>query len=77
MDARDLRTKENSELREELTELLQEQFNLRMQKGTGQLVTPHQLRRVRRDIARVRTVLREKDGAAASASASTEAGESA
>ena len=77
MNAQDLRTKKDSELREELTELLAEQFNLRMQKGTGQLVTPHQLRRVRRDIARVRTVLREKEGVAAPASASTEAGESA
>lgn len=72
MDAQDLRAKSDGELREELSELLQEQFNLRMQKGTGQLGAPHQLRRVRRDIARVRTVLREKTG-----SATTEAGESA
>jgi len=39
---------------------LREQFNLRMQRGIGQLATPHDLRRVRRDIARVRTVLNEK-----------------
>jgi large subunit ribosomal protein L29 len=60
MIAQDLRVKNQSELRQELTGLLQEQFNLRMQRGTGQLTTPHELRRVRRDIARVRTVLNEK-----------------
>ena len=60
MNAQDLRTKNESELREELSGLLQEQFNLRMQRGIGQLTTPHDLRRVRRDIARVRTVLNEK-----------------
>ena len=60
MDARELRAKKESELREELSGLLREQFNLRMQRGIGQLATPHELRRVRRDIARVRTVLTEK-----------------
>ena len=60
MEALDLRKKSESELREELTGLLKEQFNLRMQRGIGQLATPHDLRRVRRDIARVRTVLNEK-----------------
>jgi large subunit ribosomal protein L29 len=60
MDAHDLRIKNEEELRKELTGLLQEQFNLRMQKGTGQLTGRHELRRVRRDIARVRTVLNEK-----------------
>jgi large subunit ribosomal protein L29 len=61
MNAQDLRAKEKSELREELSGLLQEQFNLRMQRGIGQLATPHDLRRVRRDIARVRTILNEKE----------------
>lgn len=61
MDAHELRAKNVSELREELSGLLQEQFNLRMQRGIGQLAHPHQLRRVRRDIARVRTVLNEKN----------------
>jgi large subunit ribosomal protein L29 len=61
MNAQDLRAKKENELREELTGLLQEQFNLRMQRGIGQLATPHDLRRVRRDIARVRTVLNEKN----------------
>jgi large subunit ribosomal protein L29 len=60
MDAHDLRTKKASELREELSGLLREKFNLRMQRGIGQLPTPHDLRRVRKDIARIRTVLNEK-----------------
>jgi large subunit ribosomal protein L29 len=60
MNAHDLRAKNESELRDELSGLLREQFNLRMQSGIGQLATPHDLRRVRRDIARVRTVLNEK-----------------
>jgi len=60
MNARELRVKDESELRKELTGLLQEQFNLRMQRGTGQLNAPQDLRRVRRDIARVKTVLNEK-----------------
>ena len=60
MNTQELRVKNESELSEELTDLLQEQFNLRMQKGTGQLPTPHDLRRIRRDIARVRTIMNEK-----------------
>jgi large subunit ribosomal protein L29 len=60
MNANEMRAKTDAELREELTDLLREQFNLRMQKGTGQLGQPHELRRVRRDIARVQTVLNEK-----------------
>lgn len=60
MDIQELRSKDSSELRSELSELLQEQFNLRMQKGTGQLGQPHELRRVRREIARVKTILTEK-----------------
>ena len=60
MNTQDLRAKNVSELGAELSGLLQEQFNLRMQRGIGQLATPHELRRVRRDIARVRTVLTEK-----------------
>jgi large subunit ribosomal protein L29 len=60
MNAQDLKVKSEKELREQLSGLLREQFNLRMQKGTGQLVKPHELRRVRRDIARVNTILNEK-----------------
>ena len=62
MNAQDLRQKNETELREELSGLLREQFNLRMQRGIGQLAKPHELRRVRRDIARLRTVLNEKKG---------------
>ena len=64
MEAQELRSKNEGELQQELGELLKEQFNLRMQKGMGQLTATHQLRRVRRDIARVRTILREKTVAA-------------
>jgi len=60
MDIQEIRTKSTSELSSELSNLLQEQFKLRMQKGTGQLATPHDLRRVRRDIARLKTILTEK-----------------
>ena len=60
MNAQDMREKNEQELRDELSGLLREQFNLRMQRGVGQLATPHDLRRVRRDIARVKTVLNEK-----------------
>jgi large subunit ribosomal protein L29 len=60
MNAQDMRKKKESELREELTGLLREQFNLRMQRGIGQLATPHDIRRVRKDIARIKTVLNEK-----------------
>lgn len=60
MNAQDMREKNESELREELTGLLREQFNLRMQRGIGQLASPHDMTRVRKDIARIKTVLNEK-----------------
>ena len=60
MNVQEMKAKTPAELQEELSSLLQEQFNLRMQKGTGQLNQPHALRRVRRDIARVKTILTEK-----------------
>jgi len=60
MNAGDLRQKSSDELKLELDSLLREQFNLRMQKGTGQLSRPDQVRKVRRDIARIKTVLNEK-----------------
>lgn len=59
MKASDLRDKSEAELRSELTRLLKEHFNLRMQRATGQLGQPHLLGATRKDIARVRTVLRE------------------
>lgn len=63
MNAQDLRAKSEAELRQELSALLHKKFNLRMQKGSGQMVTPHDLRGVRRDIARVQTILNEKSKA--------------
>jgi large subunit ribosomal protein L29 len=60
MKANELREKTISELDQELLELLRAQFNLRMQKGNGQLNRHTQLKTVRREIARVKTVLTEK-----------------
>jgi large subunit ribosomal protein L29 len=57
MAMKDLINKSADELKQHLLDLRKEQFNLRMQKGTGQLNQPHQLRRVRRDIARAKFVL--------------------
>ena len=57
---RDLHDKSPQELATELNALLKEQFGLRMQKATQQLSNTSQLRNVRRDIARVRTVMAEK-----------------
>ena len=59
MNAEDLRTKSADELQQELLELRREQFNLRMQRATGQLAHPHEYGRVRKDIARVKTVMAE------------------
>ncbi len=63
MNALDLRAKSVEELNAELVNLLREQFNLRMQAATGQLQQTHNLKTVRRDIARVKTVLTEKASA--------------
>ncbi|WP_054675898.1 50S ribosomal protein L29 [Parasalinivibrio latis] len=63
MKAQELREKSVEQLNEELLGLLREQFNLRMQAATGQLQQTHLLKVVRRDIARVKTVLTEKAGA--------------
>jgi len=60
MKASELRTKDEAALSKELEELLRAQFSLRMQKATQQLTNSSQLKRVRRDIARTRTILREK-----------------
>jgi large subunit ribosomal protein L29 len=60
MDVNLLKTKSEVELRDELKGLLQEQFSLRMQKGMGQMTNVNELRRVRRDIARVKTVMTQK-----------------
>ena len=60
MNVNEMKSKTVVELSNELKGLLQEQFNLRMQKGMGQLTNFNELRRVRRDIARVKTVMTEK-----------------
>jgi large subunit ribosomal protein L29 len=60
MKTSELRDKSVEDLGKELNGLLREQFNLRMQKGTGQLSKPHRVGQVRREIARVKTVLNEK-----------------
>jgi large subunit ribosomal protein L29 len=57
MKAKDLRGKEAKELNEELFKLRREQFNLRMARATGQAAKPDQFLKVRRNIARVKTVL--------------------
>lgn len=62
MKATELRAKSTEELQKELIGLLKEQFNLRMRKATGQLNQSHLLPGVKRDIARVKTVLNEKAG---------------
>ena len=59
MRAEELRSKSVDELEQELLELRREQFNLRMQRSTGQLNRPHEYGRVRKDIARVKTVMAE------------------
>jgi large subunit ribosomal protein L29 len=64
MNASDLREKSVDELNKELVSLLREQFSLRMQNGTGQLTRPHQVKAVRRNIARIKTILNEKAGKA-------------
>ncbi|HCP76962.1 MULTISPECIES: 50S ribosomal protein L29 [Alcaligenaceae] len=62
MKASELRSKEKDELQTELESLLKAQFGLRMQRATQQLSNTSQLGKVRRDIARVRTVMTEKAG---------------
>ncbi|MGB1201031.1 MAG: 50S ribosomal protein L29 [Cognaticolwellia aestuarii] len=63
MKASELKQKSIEELNAELLNLLREQFNLRMQASTGQLAQTHTLRTVRRNIARVKTIITEKAGA--------------
>ena len=60
MKAVDVRAKTEDQLKEELVGLKKEQFNLRFQQATGQLENTARVRQVRRDIARINTILREK-----------------
>ena len=66
MDAKELRSKSAAELSDELIKLRKEQFALRMQRATGQAIKPDQFGKVRKSVARLKTVLRQgaiKDGA--------------
>ena len=60
MKANELRAKSGDELQKELSELLKAQFGLRMQHATQQLTNTSQIKKVRRDIARVRTVIEQR-----------------
>ena len=64
MDAGDIRTKTEDELNDQLQELKKEALNLRFQRASGQLEATARIRQVRRDIARVRTVMGERKKAA-------------
>ncbi len=64
MKSADLRTKTVDELKDSLLSLRKEQFNLRFQKASGQLENTARVRQVRRDIARVKTILRGMSQAA-------------
>ena len=60
MNAAELKKKSSAELDKLLLDLRREQFNLRMQKGTGQLSKPIEVRRVKRDIARIKTIVAQQ-----------------
>ena len=60
MNASELRNKSEAELKDELLNLMREQFNLRMQRASGQMNKGHLMRNARRKIARIKTVLNQK-----------------
>jgi len=62
MKAKDIRSLSADDRNKELDGLLREQFNLRMQQATGQLANNSKLKVVRRDIARLKTIMNEKAG---------------
>ncbi|WDR05964.1 50S ribosomal protein L29 [Devosia rhodophyticola] len=61
--AKDVRAKTPDELKDQLVGLKKEQFNLRFQRATQQLESPARVKQVRRDIARIKTILAEKSAA--------------
>jgi large subunit ribosomal protein L29 len=65
MDAQELKTKTPDQLKEQLVALKKEAFNLRFQQATGQLENTARMRAVRRDVARVKTILNQKAAEAA------------
>ena len=62
MNVSEFRNKSVDELKNEMLALLKEQFNLRIQRGVGQSTQTHLFRKVRKDIARIKTILCEKEG---------------
>ncbi len=64
MELKDLRKQSQEELNSQLIELRREQFNLRMQRGAGQQTQTHHFKRVRSEIAQIKTLLTEKSAAA-------------
>ncbi|MFW2545195.1 50S ribosomal protein L29 [Primorskyibacter sp. 2E107] len=66
MNAQELRDKTPDQLRDDLVQLKKEAFNLRFQQATGQVENTARMRQVRRDVARVKTILNEKAASAAS-----------
>jgi large subunit ribosomal protein L29 len=69
LDAKELRDKTPDQLRDQLVSLKKEAFNLRFQQATNQMENTARMRSVRRDVARVKTILNEKAAAAASTEA--------
>ncbi|HET7064728.1 MAG TPA: 50S ribosomal protein L29 [Rhodanobacteraceae bacterium] len=65
MELKELRTQSAQDLAEQLVELRREQFNLRMQKGSGQQKQTHHFKRVKREIAQVKMLIGEKTSSAA------------
>jgi large subunit ribosomal protein L29 len=75
MEAKELRTKSAEELADELLKMRKEQFALRMQRATGQAPKPDQFQKVRKNIARLKTVQREAVGRPAALKAAAATGE--
>jgi large subunit ribosomal protein L29 len=69
MKAKEIRDLTAEQIDKELLDLRREQFNLRMQAATGQGVRPHEFGRIRKDIARLKTILRERESQGKSESA--------
>jgi len=61
MKAKEIRAKTDEELQKELTNLKEEMFNLRFQNATGQLENPMRIREVKKDYARIKTILRQRE----------------
>lgn len=77
MNAKELRSKSAGELGDELLKLRKEQFSLRMQRATGQTVKPTDFGRVRKSVARLKTIVREQQLAAAGSAGGGAAGDQA